>query len=372
MTNRERIRAILHYEDYDAIPLVHLGFWNETLTKWREQGHVTAEEEEGWAGGNEYDFQIAGRLGLDYNWLDDFQPETDLFPKFDVKVVRDFADGTRHVRNSYGVVELHREGAGSIPAEISHTLVDRASWEKEYLPRLQYSDDRFDPAAFEAWKKRTDGLGAPYGLDCASLFGNIRNWLGIEGVSYLYADDEELYTEIIDTVADLDCRVTERVLQAGVKFDYVYIWEDICFKTGPLVVPGVFREKVGPHYRRLASLLRNYGVDIISLDCDGCIDSLVPIWFENGVNTMFPIEYGTWQASIAPWREKYGRGLLGVGGMNKNVFSRDYRAVDDEIERLKTLVALGGYLPCPDHRIAPDAKWENVQYYCDRMHKAFG
>ncbi len=53
--------------------------------------------------------------------------------------------------------------------------------------------------------------------------------------------------------------------------------------------------------------------------------------------------------------------------MNKTVFARDRRAVDDEIERLKPLVALGGYLPCPDHRIPPDAKFDLVRYYCRRM-----
>ena len=41
--------------------------------------------------------------------------------------------------------------------------------------------------------------------------------------------------------------------------------------------------------------------------------------------------------------------------------------MDREIERLKPLIALGGYLPCPDHRIAPDAKFELVQYYCEQM-----
>ena len=57
--------------------------------------------------------------------------------------------------------------------------------------------------------------------------------------------------------------------------------------------------------------------------------------------------------------------------MNKNVFSRDRAAVDAEIERLKGLVALGGYIPCPDHRIAPDAKWDLVRYYSDRARRAF-
>ncbi|MBM3279863.1 MAG: hypothetical protein FJY95_17545 [Candidatus Handelsmanbacteria bacterium] len=43
-----------------------------------------------------------------------------------------------------------------------------------------------------------------------------------------------------------------------------------------------------------------------------------------------------------------------------------------EYDRLKPLVELGGYLPCPDHRIAGNARWENVQYYCERMRRTFG
>ena len=86
---------------------------------------------------------------------------------------------------------------------------------------------------------------------------------------------------------------------------------------------------------------------------------------------MFPIEVGTWNASIKPWREKYGNQIRGVGGMNKTIFSQDYAAIEAEIERLKPLVELGGYIPCPDHRIAPDAKWENVQFYCQKMKDTF-
>jgi uroporphyrinogen decarboxylase len=109
----------------------------------------------------------------------------------------------------------------------------------------------------------------------------------------------------------------------------------------------------------------------VSLDCDGKIDALIPTWLENGVNVMFPIEVGTWEASIAPWRAQYGRAIRGVGGMNKTVFAHDRAAIDAEIERLKALVDLGGFLPCPDHRIAPDAKWENVLYYTERMRATF-
>jgi uroporphyrinogen decarboxylase len=219
--------------------------------------------------------------------------------------------------------------------------------------------------------KTTENRENPLGLYCGSLIGRIRNIVGLVELSYLSVDDPVLYDEMIDTFGELAYTCVEKLLATGAKFDFAHFWEDICFRGGPLVNPRIMREKVGPHYRRITELLKQHEINIVSLDCDGKIDKLVPIWFENGVNTMFPIEVGTWNASIAPWREQYGKDLRGVGGMNKTFFAYDYVAIDAEIERLKPLVELGGYIPCPDHRIAPDAKWENVQYYCEKMRKAF-
>ena len=145
-------------------------------------------------------------------------------------------------------------------------------------------------------------------------------------------------------MADLNFRVVKRILEIVSDFDFGHFWEDICYINGPLVNPNVFHEKVGPHYKRITQLLQQNGITTISLDCDGVIDSLLPTWLENGVNTMFPIEFGTWEASIAPWRKKYGKALQGVGGMNKNVFALGYSDVDKEIERLKPLIELGGYI----------------------------
>jgi uroporphyrinogen decarboxylase len=212
----------------------------------------------------------------------------------------------------------------------------------------------------------------PIGLHCGSLYGVIRNWLGLVGSAYLLVDDETLFDEIIGTVGELCYQCTKVALESGAQFDFAHFWEDISFKSGPLINPAVFRAKVGPYYRRITDLVHSHGIDVISLDSDGKIDDLIPVWFDNGVNTMFPIEVGTWHANIKPWRDTYGRGLLGVGGMNKKILAYDYGAVDEEVKRLKPLVELGGYIPCPDHRIPPDAKWENVQYYCEQMRKVFG
>jgi len=381
MNNRERALSILNYKNYDRLPIVHFGFWIETLEKWAKQGYITEQEAKSWTDGTPIDKSIGDKLGFDFGWYNCFDSYTNLCPGFESKVMKINADGSREVLQYDGTIVLQKEGAGSIPSEIDHTLKDRKSWEEHYLPRLQFSAERILKSKVNTGKVFLEYNGGgldflkkperknPLGLYCGSLFGNIRNWFGVIGVSYLYMDDEKLFDEIINTVGDLSYNCAKTVLVAGAKFDFAHFWEDICFKNGPLIIPSVFDQKVGHHYRRITNLLRQYGIDIVSVDCDGLIDSLIPIWFNNGVNTMFPIEVGTWNANIRPWRDKYGPQLRGVGGMNKVVFSMDYAAVNSEIERLKPLIELGGYIPCPDHRIAPDAKWENIQYYCEQMRK---
>ncbi len=370
MNNRQRVHAIMNYENYDRMPVVHFGLWNETLEKWVKEGHISEDEAKGRSGGNPPP-EAMKRLGFDFGWGSCFSGNTGLNPAFEAEVVEELPDGSKKIRNNVGVIVLQMPDAGSIPAEVDHLLKDRKSWEEHFLPRLQFSKDRIDFAALEKLKSEQNERREPLGIFCGSIIGTIRNWLGVTGVSYLWADDPGLYDEIINTSANLTCKCLETALQTGIKFDYGLFWEDICFKNGPLVIPSVFDEKCGPHYKGITNLLKKHGVNIISLDCDGMIDALIPTWINNGVNTMFPIEVGTWNASIAPWREQYGKKLLGVGGMNKNVFAEDFAAVDAEIERLKPLIELGGFIPCPDHRIPPGAKWDNVRYYCGRMRKTF-
>ena len=377
MNHRERIKAILHYEDYDALPIVHFGFWPETLDKWVSEGYISYTPEEikaATVNGSDAEAVLAEQLGFDFNWysvLWDKAGWISLYPKFEKKVVKELEDGSYHMQNEEGMIVLQREGATGIPSEIGYTLKDRRSWEESYLPRLQANADRVNSeriAYFEAMESIRE---RPVGLYLGSLFGQIRNWMGIVGVSYLYADDEDLYDEIINTVGDLCYKCTKRLLDSGIEFDFAHFWEDICFKNGPLVSPAVFAEKVGPHYKRITDLVNSHGIDVVSLDCDGVIDALVPIWLENGVNTMFPIEVGVWDAEITPWREKYGRVLRGVGGMRKHALSQDRAAVDREIERMKPLVELGGFIPCPDHRLPINVKWELVQYYTDKIKENF-
>ena len=375
MNFRERFTAIMHYKPYDRVPVISLGFWHETLEKWLREGHLKPDDIAGYDYGNELEGNISRKLGFDDTFLHMIGDKSSclwqLYPPFEEKTLEIMPNGHQKKLTEYGVIEIHSPGIQSIHAVEGSMLKDRKSWEELYKPRFIFSEERLKKDEIRRHLETDEERDFPLGLYCGSLFGQIRNILTLEGYCYMMYDDPELFEEICFTVTELNYNIVESMLKTGIAFDYAHFWEDICFNHGPLVNPEYYYERIGPNYKRLTDLVRSHGIDIVSLDCDGKVDTLIPTWLDHGVNTLFPIEVGTWNASIKPFREKYGMELLGIGGMKKHVFAEDRKAIDKEVERLRRLVELGGFIPCPDHHIPPDAEWELVQYYTDRMHEVF-
>ena len=188
MNDRQRTLAVLNYHPYDRLPVVHFGFWHETLRKWAEEGHLTGDEADSWGDGNPTDAVISRKLGFDFNYYSCFHPNPNLLPAFESKVIRELPDGGTHVLSGLGVVELHQPGAGSIPAEVDYLFKDRSSWEELFKPRLQFAADRvekslvrvngtmvpFDQGGREFLKN--DERDYLYGLHCAACTGLCVAW----------------------------------------------------------------------------------------------------------------------------------------------------------------------------------------------------
>lgn len=369
MTNRERAMNILHFKDADRLPAVHFGYWGELLVEWAEQGKIPKELAQGNWDGNEKDRILDKLIGWDFNWSCTRGANNGLYPRFEEKEIEVLPDGSRRVLNSVGVIERIKPGITSIPSEDDYTLKDREAFETLYKPKIQYSPERVDFEYFRNFNETRD-KERPIGLNLGSVLGNIRDMTSVVGMSYLmYDEDEDLFADIIDTYAEMQYQCAKAILETGAKFDFAHYWEDICFKNGPLLSPEIFDELCAKHYKKRNDLCHEYGIDIISLDCDGVTEKLLPTWFENGVNTMFPIEIGVWGDQFEPARKKYGKGMLGVGGMDKTALRKDKAAVDAEIERIKRLATMGGFIPCPDHRLMPGTKFELVQYYAEEIKK---
>ncbi len=371
MTARELCINILHYKSADRMPAVHFGYWKELLDEWVAQGHLSAELVEAHKKRDPAAREELNKIfGWDCAWGDGLHSTRNgLFPRFERKVLEELPDGSRRILNGAGVIERVKPNIVSIPSEDDYLLKDREAFETLYKPKLQFSPERVNYEFFKKFNE-TRNPDVPIGLHIGSVMGSIRDMTTVTGMSYLmYDEDEDLFADIVDVYADLQYKCAEEALSTGAKFDYAHFWEDICFKNGPLLSPAKFDELCAKHYKKRTDLCRAHGIDIISLDCDGVIDALIPTWIENGVNVLFPIEIGTWGDQFEAARKKYGEKLLGVGGMDKTTLRKDKAAVDAEIERLSRLASMGGFIPCPDHRMMPGSKFELVQYYVDEVKK---
>jgi hypothetical protein len=369
MNDRERFKATMHYQSRDRSPIIDFNFWDETLPAWHEQGLPTHVNR-----ANSADF-----FGMDYSLGSgapspmDVGVEVMLSPPFAEVIIEDRGD-REIVQQADGVRVLRNKVQASIPMHVGHLLVDRDSWNEHYQPRLDPTHpDRYPADWNERVKAWTNpNRDHPVFLPGGSLYGKLRDWMGVENLSLVVYDDPAWFEEMVTTVADCIIGTLTRILETGGQFDGCGMWEDMCYNAGPLLSPEHFARYLAPHYRRIADLLHKHGVDVIWVDCDGKIDKLVPLWLEAGINCMFPVEVGTWGADPLKFRQEYGKDLLLMGGVDKIILAGSKQEIEQEVRRLAPLVEEGGFIGFCDHRVPPTVPLENYMFYLETVRAVWG
>ncbi len=365
MTDRARFLATMFYQQRDRCPIYDFGFWDETIVEWHKQGlpeevtggHDTTKT-------NEY-------FGMDTYW-GGVCCGVDLHPVFESRVIEDRGDHEL-VLQSDGVTVLRKKYMGSIPEHHGHTLVDRDSWKKHYLPRLNPDT----PSRYPDWQHARKVWNDPH-YDkvhlawCGSLYGRLRDWMGMEAISYLVYDDPALFEEMVETMCNLAVVCYTRAFEHGARYDAIAMWEDMCYNAGPLLTPELFKRYLVPRYKRITDLFRKHGCTLGWIDCDGKIDDLIPMWLDAGINIMFPVEVGVWNADPVAYRKQFGKDLRMMGGFDKHLLAKGKGEIEKEVHRLTPLVEEGGFVPFCDHRVPPDVPLENYIHYLELARKHWG
>lgn len=216
------------------------------------------------------------------------------------------------------------------------------------------------------WKTRD----YPLTLGVGSFYGDIRNWMGPEGISYMYYDNPDFMHEMDEYLLHFFMRTLDKAL-SEVQFDAVSFWEDMAFKTGPLVSPAIFREFILPRYQQMTAWLRSKGIEIILVDSDGNLDELIPLFLEAGVNGVYPLEIAAGSDPVK-YQRQFGKSLILMGGVDKRQLSRDRAAIDRELDRIAPAVEAGGYIPGVDHTVPTDVPFDNFCYYIEQLKKMLG
>ncbi|MDD3927895.1 MAG: uroporphyrinogen decarboxylase family protein [bacterium] len=351
MTIRETWNNIMHYGAFNRMPAAHWAGWPETRERWIREGMPADADEHQFLGAvPHWKF-----VGVNLN----------LYPSFEEEIYEE-TEEYKVYRAQDGVVQKAWKGKESIPHYMDFTLKSAADWDN-YKRRLQPDAGRI-PADIRERIDRAEDSGMFIAIEVTSLMGWIRNWMGLEGMSYLMYDNPEVYADMVDTLANLSCWAIEQVVpRMKTRPDMSFGWEDICGSSGPLVSPAIFKRCVAPGYTKVRNKLEEYGVKLQGIDSDGDIKDLVKPWLEAGVNTFFPIEIGKWGADPMQYRRQYGREMRIIGGFNKGVLEEGPAAIDAEIERRLPLMKDGGYVVMPDHLITPGTSLDNYRYYLRRI-----
>ena len=369
MNHRDRFIATMHYQPCDRAPLYDFNYWDETIPEWHSQGLPRLVNKQN---AREY-------FGLDCSLAGGAPPfwgagwNGDLWPGFDGKILTDNGDEYTQLDND-GVIVRRQHGKVSIPMHIGHTLVDRASWQKHYLPRLDPHAPGRQPKDWEVHVKAWSNPQRehPVFISGGSLYGRLRDWMGMENLAMVVYDDPAWFEEMVEARLNLALVSLEKLFATGARFEAYGLWEDMAYNAGPLLAPEHFKRYLVPGYRRISELCRKHGCDVIWVDCDGKIDDLLPLWLEAGVNCMFPLEIGTWGADAVKYRKQYGKELLIMGGFDKHILAQSPADIKAEIQRLAPLVEEGGFIPFADHRVPPDVPLANYVFYCKTARQVWG
>jgi len=359
MKSRERILATLLGRETDRAPyLGGMGFWGETLERWKKETgnadiHVNLHEYFGFDDGFAH-IGDSGALRFGINpWY-----EHEVFENKERTVI---------YRDRFGIVREDSKMGATIPKFLDYPVKDRDTWKRFKEERLnpdnppRFIEENIKPLA----ENLNNGnafvsLGSyPYGL-----FGTCRDFMGVENLLIAFIEEPELVHDMMDYLTDLWLSVYAKAVKY-IKVDMVHMWEDMSGKQGSLISPAMVKDFMLPNYRRISKFCEENGIEVFSVDTDGNVDELAPLFMSAGVNFIFPFEVAA-GSDVLEFRKKYPE--LGIfGGIDKREIAKTEKEIDKQIEMVEEMLKYGRYIPAVDHHVHPEVSWENFCYYNKRL-----
>lgn len=382
MDTRERFMQLMRFQTVDRTLKWEWGYWTKTLHRWNQEGLrlsdeelqdlVTFKDEEMLIGEAYFSAQNEPRekdvheyFGLDPRIVR-VPVDLFLFPPFERGILAQDED-TVVIRDEFGVTKKLLRGKITMPQYLKYPVENREDFER-IKERFNPEDERRFPANWDSLTEQYRHRDFPLaqGQYRCGFFGFLNLLMGIENLSYMLHDNPQLIRDMLHFFADFWITLFSKVL-SQIEVDFVHFWEDMAFKTGPLISPAVFREFMLPQYRRVISALEDFGIKMFFVDSDGNLWSTIPLLMEAGVTGIYPLEVAAGM-DVMKLRESFPE-LQMIGGIDKRSIAKGKKEIDTELSRIAKAVSKGGYIPCIDHLVPSDISWDNFSYYRHRLNQ---
>jgi uroporphyrinogen decarboxylase len=366
MNPRQRLIETLTFGRPDKIPFEPGGPRESTLAAWHQQGLPAS------ANWRAYLFETLGipaestfppaDLGVDFR----------IIPMFEEKVL-EHANGHYIVQDWMGAITEISDRFDVTYIRAAKDFVTRR-WHafpvrtrQDWLDRIRWrytldAPGRFPPDFSERCRLLA-GRSQPLQVSISGPFWQMREWCGFEGLCLLMIEQPDFVAEMAQFWTEFISRMLDRILP-HVQIDYFLINEDMAYKEHTMISPRMVRRYCMPAWQTWGRQLKSAGCAVYSVDSDGYIGELLPLWIEAGFQSCWPVEVAAGNDIVA-YRSAYGRQMAYGGGIDKRALAAGGEVMRAELLRvIPPLLNEGGFMPGCDHGVPPDISWPNFVEYC--------
>jgi hypothetical protein len=365
MNHRERFKKALLFGRPDRVPFEPGWPRESTLKAWRQQGLP------------------AGCDWRDFLWQTLNMPEKPpvlspdmgvsfkLMPAFEEKVlehhdghliIQDWMGAITEISDAYDFTYIRSARDfvtrkwHAFPVKSRQDWIEKIQW--RYSPT---AEGRF-PADFEARCQNLRQRDGTLELTIPGPFWQLREWCGFETLCLLFVEAPDFVQEMIDFWGNFVLRTLDPVL-TRIELDNITFSEDMAYKLHSMISPQMVRQFILPTYQKWVAAIRASGCPLVSVDSDGYVGELIPIWIEAGFNGCTPLEVAAGN-DIVEFRRRFGKSMAFMGGIDKRALAAGGETLRTEVLRVvPPLLNEGGYIPGCDHGVPPDISWQNFAEY---------
>ena len=373
MTPRERAIATALFQTPDRVPL-EPGFGRRsTHARWVSEGMPEGERNPG-----RLAYQLAGGTLPWPEGGEGFFIDERMRPRFEEKVIERRGD-TQIVQDWKGnICEISSE----FTTEYLYNSIDfvtrrwlkcpvesRADW-AEMQKRYDADDPARLPADAAALGQRLANRDHVVQWHFSGPFWQLREWMGFEGLCVAFLDDPSLVREMVEFWTEYVAGLLRNALRHMTP-DVLHLSEDMAYKAHPMIGPAMTREFLLPCWKRWGEIARGAGVPVYAMDSDGCVDDLIPLWIEAGINQCDPLEVAA-GTDLPALRKRFGRDMAFYGGVDKRCIAKGGASIENELARLRPVITSGGYIPSCDHGVPSDISWPDWIRYVGLLARETG
>ncbi len=191
--------------------------------------------------------------------------------------------------------------------------------------------------------------------------------IGLEDTMKMVTEDRGFLEELLETSTEWCVRFCAAAVKNGV--DFVWVADDVAFKTGLFLPPALMKEIWAGRLKRICAPAVNAGKPVM-FHSDGKVDDLIPMLLDSGVDCVHPVDpYGCDYREI---KKKYGSSICFAGNIDIEFPLAHGTPADVEKDVKAHMEAMkpgGGYVCGSSHSIVNYVPHDNFIAMLNAIHR---